>query len=103
MTPDDQFVTEVSKSLTKRDRTDTLPTISAMCVALAKRVERLEARPVVRYCGVWQDGETYPPGTLITCSGSLWHAERKTSSRPGADATWKMAVKNGSFGKDLRA
>ena len=97
MTPDETFVDAISRSLTKRDRTDALVTLGAMCLALAKRVEQIEARPTVRYLGVWQDAETYPAGSLCTLGGSLWHAERKTTSRPGADATWRLAVKQGTM------
>ena len=49
----------------------------------------------MRYCGTWRAGNSYVEGNFMTAEGSIWHANRKTSSRPGTDATWTLAVKHG--------
>jgi hypothetical protein len=65
---------------------------------LKTRVAELEARQL-KYSGVYQDGEVYRVGEMVTHSGSLWHCETTTASKPGADATWKLCVKRGEFSK----
>jgi hypothetical protein len=50
------------------------------------------------YKGVWKDGRTYPAGTFITHSGSVWWAERATERKPG-EGDWVLAVKRGADAK----
>lgn len=73
----------------------------------AQRVQRLEERMAaasgLRYLGTHDPGECYEVGDGVTCGGSLWVARSRTSSKPGTDATWQLAVKHGRDGRDARA
>ena len=62
--------------------------------ALLDRIKALEARPQAVYKGVWTEG-AYSHGDMVTQGGGLWHAQRSTEARPGADDSWKLAVKKG--------
>ena len=63
---------------------------------LEARIKDLEARGELKYCGIWREGDEYARGNFVTTNGSLWHAEAKTTSRPGTDSTWRLAVKQGT-------
>jgi len=66
------------------------------------RIEALEARPALKYLGVWTPGK-YEQGHCVTLAGSVWIAKEPTSAKPGDGATsWQLAVKAGRDGKDLR-
>jgi hypothetical protein len=65
---------------------------------LDKRLHELEAR-TLKYCGVWRAGESYCPDNFVTDHGGLWCARRTTTSRPGADDSWTLAVKRGGRDK----
>ena len=66
--------------------------------ALQRRVEELEQRPQVRWMGVYQDGQQYAVGTLVTRSGSLWLATERTGGVPGKEGSgWKLVVKAGAY------
>jgi hypothetical protein len=41
--------------------------------ALSQRVAELEARPTLRYMGVWDERTSYEEGSFATRSGSLWY------------------------------
>lgn len=65
---------------------------------LEARIAELEAKhSQLKYVGVWRPDREYQAGNFATHSGSLWHAEERTFSRPGSDGTWRLAVKNGAF------
>lgn len=72
--------------------------------ALEARVAAIEARPAaLKYQGVWRESQAgYPEGTTITHAGSLWITRRATTSRPGTDDSWQLAVKRGRDGRDGR-
>lgn len=56
--------------------------------------------PVVLDRGVFTEGKAYETGDAVTWGGSLWIAQRDTSSKPdGADSGWRLAVKRGRDGK----
>jgi hypothetical protein len=61
------------------------------------------ALPVLIYRGVYQAGETYRCGDVVTWAGSLWHCNATTDTKPdaGGDA-WTLAAKRGRDGKDAR-
>lgn len=66
--------------------------------ALSARVAQLEARPALKYLGVWKDGTTYHRGDFVTYNGSVWHCntDSTTSSIPGNERSeWTLAVKSG--------
>ena len=73
----------------------------------AQRVQRLEERmdaaTGLRYLGTHDPGEVYEPGDGVTHGGSLWVARARTSSKPGTDDTWTLAIKRGKDGRDARA
>ena len=81
------FIDGLKKALKKRD---------AAISALERRIMQLELRGEVKYVGIWREGTEYLPGNFTTTNGCLWHCEQPTRSRPGTDATWKMAVKRGT-------
>lgn len=58
------------------------------------------AIPVDR--GVWKEGEAYDRGDGVSLNGCWWIAQKETSDRPGTSPAWRMAVKAGRDGKDLR-
>jgi hypothetical protein len=61
---------------------------------LEQRIAQLEARPVMRYMGVFREGEEYEPGAFATHDGGVWHANRRTGDRPGTSNAWTLAVKS---------
>lgn len=65
---------------------------------MAARLEALEARPAVKYLGVYQQGKAYGAGNMVTDAGSVWHADRATMARPGSSDDWTLAVKRGRDG-----
>jgi hypothetical protein len=75
---------------------------------LLDRIEALEARPMMKYCGVYEAGRTYHEGEVITDHGCAWICVTKdTTIRPAfaSDASsrcWRLMVKAGRDGKDLR-
>jgi hypothetical protein len=69
---------------------------------LEARIDQLEARPTPRYVGVWKAGETYEEGSFVTCSGSLWHANRSTDHRPGTSDDWQLSVKKDRPGRNAK-
>jgi hypothetical protein len=64
---------------------------------LLARIAELEARPVVRFCGVWRTGTPYAKGSLAIRDGALWHANTEnTQATPGKSDDWTLASKSGS-------
>jgi hypothetical protein len=77
----------------------------AAITALETRVAELEAQPPgVAYKGIWDGSEVYQRGYFVTRAGSMWHCERDHNRGliPGVGDGWKLAVKHGKDGKDLR-
>jgi len=69
---------------------------------LERRIADLEARPTLRYLGVYADSHhDYREGDVVTWSGSMWVARRSGPlATPGSDpGAWTLAVKRG---KDAR-
>jgi hypothetical protein len=63
---------------------------------LEKRIAELEARPTLRYCGLWEQGREYVPGEFVTCDGSVWACRCSTTGKPGVTHTdLQLAVKHG--------
>jgi hypothetical protein len=84
----------------------TVGAATAMCFErierLEKRIAELEARPTVKYLGVYQQDKAYGSGSMVTASGGIWYANRATCDRPGSSDAWTLAVKRGADGKDAR-
>lgn len=73
--------------------------------ALEARVAELEMRPKgMTYRGICDAGRVYEPGDVVTHSGSMWVATRRTGDTPGegGNTGWLLAVKRGRDGKDAR-
>jgi hypothetical protein len=61
------------------------------------------ALPFLKYQGVYQDGETYVAGDVVTWAGAMWAANEPTLMKPGEYAgakVWTLCVKKGRDGKD---
>ena len=88
---------------TKRDRTDAILELAALCLALSQRVAVLEARPTLKYLGPWKSTDEYSENSLVTHSGSMFVATIKSKGlRPGDGSAWKLCCKRGRDGRDLR-
>ena len=63
---------------------------------LQARIAALEARPELKYAGVFEQGAAYREGVLVTRSGSLWMCLRETRAAHGSDPEkWRLIVKSG--------
>jgi hypothetical protein len=64
---------------------------------LIARISELEARPTMKYCGVFDLQQNYKVGDFVTDDGSLWHCCSPTCGvRPGSmPEIWQLAVKRG--------
>ena len=68
---------------------------------LSARIDALEQRTAnFRYVGTFEDGKQYEAGNFVTDAGSLFHCNAATTSKPGTDSSWTLAVKRGRDGKD---
>lgn len=67
--------------------------------SLDSRIAEMEAKKSIEYRGIWSSSEYYCKGDFVTWGGSMWHANTNTRSKPGTDATWRMAVKSGKDAK----
>jgi hypothetical protein len=63
--------------------------------ALEQRIEELERRPTLKYLGTWREGRTFSAGSFVTDRGGIWYCNAATTSRPGENADWSLAVKSG--------
>ena len=52
--------------------------------------------------GIYKQGAEYEQGDGVTYGGSWWIAQRQTTDIPGKSDAWRLAVKRGQDGKDLR-
>ncbi len=71
------------------------PLIQDRFESIESRLTALEARPLPMYRGAHQDGKGYPANSLVTHAGSLWLSMMSTTSAPGTDPSWQLAVKKG--------
>lgn len=56
--------------------------------------------PIVLDRGVYKEGSGYVKGDGVSYTGCFWIAQKETTSKPGTDATWRLAVKKGRDAKD---
>ncbi len=68
------------------------------------RIAALEDRIAeFKYRGIWQSGIVYRECNSVTDNGSLWICmARESTQRPGNGSDWRLAVKRGKDGKDVR-
>ncbi len=86
-------------SLFKAIATGIMPYINA----LQQRVADLEARPSLEDAGIWDAKTLYRPGHVVTSNGSCWVCKVNcANAKPGASDCWRLLVKRGADGKDLR-
>lgn len=51
--------------------------------------------------GVYQEGQSYDKGNLVTWGGSSWHCNAATTAKPGdGSKDWTLMVKRGRDGRD---
>jgi hypothetical protein len=75
---------------------DEIGALQAQIAALTARVLELEARPSLKYLGIFRDdGRKYSEGSAITHDGGVWIALKATTERPNHSADWQLAVKSG--------
>jgi hypothetical protein len=68
-----------------------------------KRLKQLESRSWLEYRDVWKADVTYRADDAVTWDGCMWVARAaSTNARPGRSECWRLAVKKGRDGKDLR-
>ena len=91
---DDPFAAAASEAKPRPGAPDE---IEKRLAAFEERFRDIEQRAGdLQYKGVWMNGELYRRGNLATFAGSLWHCEASTMSKPGTDATWKLAIQRGT-------
>lgn len=75
--------------------------LEKVAVKQNERIAELEARPVMKYAGIWNHGKVYGAGNFVTDSGSVFHAQRASvGERPGSGSdAWVLAVKKGKDAK----
>jgi integrin beta 3 len=57
--------------------------------------------PYMRYQGVYNEGQKYTAGDVVTWAGSTWHCAEPTTTKPGEGSkAWTLCVKRGRDGKD---
>ena len=64
-------------------------------------VERTIRLDTILDRGVWEQRK-YEKGDAVSYGGSLWIAQQDTEDAPGTSKAWRLAVKRGRDGKDLR-
>lgn len=64
-------------------------------------VERTIRLDTILDRGVWEQ-RAYEKGDAVSYGGSLWIAQQDTEDAPGTSKAWRLAVKRGRDGKDLR-
>lgn len=71
--------------------------------ALEASIAELQSN-AFEYRGVFEEGAEYRKNAVVTHDGGLWIAVvPKTNRVPGASPDWRLAVRKGRDGKDLRA
>jgi hypothetical protein len=69
--------------------------------ALEARIGKLEeALAEFKYRGHWQEGKEYRAGNFVSHGGAIHHCNSDTSTKPGANGAWTLAVARGRDGKD---
>lgn len=69
--------------------------------ALGETVHEIKTA-IVLDAGVWKEGTAYVAGDGVTLGGSFFIAQTATTAKPGGSDDWRLAVKRGNDGKDLR-
>src|SRR5262245_36039758 len=70
--------------------------------ALGDTVQEIKTA-IVLDAGVWKEGTTYVAGDGVTLGGSFFIAQATTTAKPGKSDEWRLAVKRGTDGRDIRS
>jgi hypothetical protein len=87
------IINDANDGVIKAIRRDMVEPLKIQLAAIEARLAGLEQRAELKYCGIWQH-QQYERGSFVTMNGALWHCEMKTTSRPGCDSSWRLAVKS---------
>ena len=74
--------------------------------ALTPRLEGVEqsTKGALKDAGVWTGATRYSLGNVVSHAGSAWIAQTDSIAEiPGKSSAWRLAVKSGRDGRDLRA
>jgi hypothetical protein len=52
--------------------------------------------------GQWNENAHYRRGNFVSMGGQIYHCNADTTSRPGTDSAWTLAVRSGRDGRDGR-
>jgi hypothetical protein len=98
----------VQKALDQRDKKidlleKTIEQYTVVCEALEVKIKSLEDNPPFQYRGVYEKDKTYPKGSFVTHTGSVWYCTEDTIQPPTYGIhCWRLAVKQGQPGRDAR-
>jgi hypothetical protein len=69
--------------------------VQRQVAALEQRIAAIEARPQLRYCGVFDHEKSYAVGSLTTHKGGLWHCNASVGPgiTPGTSKHWQLTGK----------
>ena len=85
------------RALAKDIKSDIEKRCSALELKITRLEAALEARPNLKYVGVYPEGRTCDENSFV------WHANQKTSTPPGnGSASWTLACKHSELGRDRR-
>lgn len=59
--------------------------LTARVTAIEHRQAVHEAKPHVKFCGVWQRDQPYAAGDAVVRKGGLWICKAATTGEPGHD------------------
>lgn len=78
--------------------------VAAQLKAQNARIAALEARmDQFQYRGVWDAGTVYRQSNCVSDGGSMWICmAAQSTQRPGDGPDWRLAVKRGKDGRDVR-
>jgi len=72
----------------------------ARCSALEAQITGLtSAMQEFSYKGAWTERQ-YRAGNFVSMGGQVYHCNADTTSRPGTDSSWTLAVRSGRDGRD---
>ena len=61
-----------------------------------ERIKALEAKPSIKFAGVFEGGKSYEPGDTVQHQSALWVCMAPTSGTPSKDFVgWRLLLKKG--------
>jgi hypothetical protein len=61
---------------------------------LERRLDELERRRPMVFCGYYEDGAEYRPGEVVQYRNATWHCWCTTTDTPGTSDAWQMIQKS---------